>query len=359
MPITDFQAGSSPLASRANPLIYVAIIVALLVIGLSILIWFGIKFLQNYKNSNQYLENAAKKITSSTDVNNFCSKYKIPKNEKTILLKICKKIRIPNIFYLIKEKDGLLNFLNKFYSEKKAELSTDDLFSFFNLRFRLEKIFSNFTIYKSSRQIPLKTEISTVIKNSGKFKFILCENNKDFMILDPEPNFISNTKKPEPMEKLLFSFSSETSLQYGFFSRIIRYERTEQGSLRVIISHPSILYKQAKRNFKRAKTNETILFKSAKPKTPKGFSIGEKSFYGKITNISAGGVCLYTDLPIKANQFVELNLSPFGLSENIIGKIVSTRNTMKKGFYNLHIHFIQISKEDRVKIQKLSFDIED
>lgn len=360
MPLKDFQAGSSPLASRANPVIYAVLIVAAIIIFIAFLIWSALKLLEKYRTSEKYIESKKNKISSYSDIKSFSSKFKLSQKEQALLWKIFKKYHITNIFYTIKDYENLSKYFKSYYTEKKSEFSDDDEEIFFSLLFNIEKISSGINIIKSTKSIPVKTKLFYINRHGIKFSFDLEENTKSVMILKPAEQFIRETQKPEETEKILFTFTSESKMQYGFVSRIIRYQRTNDGNLQLIISHPNILYKQIKRNFKRRATSKTLEFSSAKiSENRKDFIFGEKQYFAKATNISAGGICLVTNLPIKQNQFLKINLSPFGLQESVIGKIISTRNTIKKDYYNLHIKFVKIPKKSQNKIQRTVFGYEE
>ena len=82
MPLKDFQAGSSPLSSRANPVIYAVLIVAAVIIFIAFLIWSALKILKKYRTSDKYIESQKNKISSYADIKNFCAKFKLPQKEQ-------------------------------------------------------------------------------------------------------------------------------------------------------------------------------------------------------------------------------------------------------------------------------------
>ena len=52
----NFQAGSSPLASRHNPVIYSAIFVGIIIIFIAIIIWFLLKKLDTLHQTEEWIE---------------------------------------------------------------------------------------------------------------------------------------------------------------------------------------------------------------------------------------------------------------------------------------------------------------
>ena len=145
---------------------------------------------------------------------------------------------------------------------------------------------------------------------------------------------------------MLFTFISSTGMHYGFVSRLIRYEQEDDKQV-IIISHPTELYTQAQRHFKRIRINEDGIFFSLLPNnnTNKAFIPGEKKYPCKITNISGGGCCLSTKFPIKEGQYLFLTIPFINDKNTVLGKIVKTRNSMQEGLFNLHIHFEKIPLE--------------
>ena len=82
-----------------------------------------------------------------------------------------------------------------------------------------------------------------------------------------------------------------------------------------------------------------------------------KEYNGKITNISSGGCCLKTNLPIKEKQYLSIRIPNLEIHEDIIGIIRRTRQLLDNS-YNLHIQFLQISVESKNRINAYAFKYE-
>ena len=87
------------------------------------------------------------------------------------------------------------------------------------------------------------------------------------------------------------------------------------------------------------------------------YIVSEKEYEGKITNISAGGCCIQTDLPIKEKQYIGIILPDTGIDETIVGIIRRTRR-LPTGKLALHIQFIQISLATKNRIHTLVYKYE-
>lgn len=358
MSINDIQAGSTPLASRGNPIIYLVVIIAIAFIVIALGIWFGLNFLKKYKKSEKYISRQSNKPTEFKDIKIFAQKHLLSPEMKAMLWKICKRFNIPNIIYSVNDFNQINNYFREYYEEVKAQLDQKELDTFFTLLFKIERICANSTLLKSSHGIPLKTIFTHIHKAGNKLSFKLIENTDDFMVLEPSDSFYELPERPEPLSKIIFSFTSETKMQYGFVSRIVRYQKAENEKVLLVISHPAELFTQQNRKNKRLFLQKSITFTSCTRDEQQKYIPGEKRFNGTLSNISASGCCIVSNLPIRTGQLLIPDLSDFEISETIIGTIRHTRNTLKEGIYNLHIQFEKISLESKNKIQALVFNYE-
>ena len=95
----NFQAGSSPLASRHNPVIYSAIFVGIIIIFIAIIIWFLLKKLDTLHQTEEWIEKQKDRPTKKSDVIKTARKYNFTDEETNLLWKICHKFKANNIFY--------------------------------------------------------------------------------------------------------------------------------------------------------------------------------------------------------------------------------------------------------------------
>ena len=83
----------------------------------------------------------------------------------------------------------------------------------------------------------------------------------------------------------------------------------------------------------------------------------EKKHRGKISDISAEGCCLETELPIRANQYIYIEVE---IAENktskIFGKIVAVEVNNSTNQHILHIKFVKIDKTTRNSIYSLVYN---
>ena len=142
-------------------------------------------------------------------------------------------------------------------------------------------------------------------------------------------------------------------MRYAFVSRILRYE-TDANGHQMIISHSNDLITKQQRHFKRISVNEKCKIASIKSETnkknEKKLVPTEKKYECALTNISGGGCCISTTLPIKENQMTYVEFSLSDGEYGVFGTIVKTRKSPTQGLFNLHIKFNDISVEVQNKI---------
>ena len=94
----NFQAGSSPLASRHNPIIYSAIFVGIILIFIAILIWLLLKKIDTLHQTEEWMEKQKDRPTKKSDVIKTARKYNFTDEETNLLWKICHKFKANKAF---------------------------------------------------------------------------------------------------------------------------------------------------------------------------------------------------------------------------------------------------------------------
>ena len=348
----DFQAGDSPLAARMNPAVYAILIIILLVAGILAVILFVLNKMKEKEETPEWQEAQAKRKTNRKDVAIFSEKHKLTPEEETFLWKICKKFSITNILFAIKDLASIEPYFEKYYAQNKNN-SAADINIMFRLKFHLERIFAASVTVSSTKQLAKNLKISEIFPDGTKTDFFVYENTKDFLSIKITEEFFESQRKPENLEKVAFTFHSASGMRYAFVSRILRYE-TDANGHQMIISHSNDLITKQQRHFKRISVNEKCKIASIKSeinkKNEKKLVPTEKKYECALTNISGGGCCISTTLPIKENQMTYVEFSLSDGEYGVFGTIVKTRKSPTQGLFNLHIKFNDISVEVQNKI---------
>ena len=367
-----FQIGSgSPIDARSGFPIGLFIIGVILVAVLVGGIWFLTKHVLDYKKSDAYIQKQLSRITTQKDAKIFSETHRLSQDMSIMLWDICKTMQLPNINYLIKRPEEIAAKLKDYYYRiKEQNISPEDLNLFFELNFTLEKISAATKRLLSTKQLPLESIVFYLTHESEQFPFYVKANDSHFLALEiPQFMYDNPRLRPPLLERLRFITKAQNGMTYHFTSRAMRFQTNPDGKIHLIIKHSEDLVNQAHRNSKREFLDTECLFSPAhlvhsleneskkKHNTAEDFVVRPKEYEGRITNISAGGCCIKTPLPIKEKQYLSLRVPSLDLHENMIGIIRKTRKLIDNT-YNLHIQFLKISLDSKNRINTIAFKYE-
>ncbi len=351
----DYQAGSSPLQARQSVSIGLILLILFLIIAFCTLIWFCIRKYIAYTKSPKYIEKERNRPTKLRDITKLAKTYLLSTEEQLILWEICKVNSASNITYIIKDNNEMMNLFHKTYDIFKVKKESEEKFSaLFKLLYHIEQIISQSKNMSSTRQIPLETVIFYVTKTNEQYPLTLIQNTKDSFFLDI-PDFIYKTPiKPKELEKISFLFKTKNGVTYSFSSRVIRYQKTSDNVVFMVVGHSDNIFTQVQRHYKREVINDVCYFSPVRInrnhiKDEDAFIYSTKKYEGKLTNISGGGCCISTPFPIRENQHLRILFPSLGIDEKILGIIKRTRKLIN-GEFLIHIQFIKFSIKTQNKI---------
>lgn len=358
-----FAGGSgSPIQARSTAPILLIIIILAVITAALFLLYFVVKKITDYKNSDKYREKEQNRKTKYSDISTFAKNNELSNKDMKILWEVCNITNLPNINYSIKSNADVNDlFRNAYNIMKEKNLFTDQkLNDFFGCIFNIEMTVAQFHKLSSTRQIPENSIIFYIANSGEQYPFTVIQNTKDFFVVEIPDFLATDQRKPKTLIRSRFTFKTSDGLSYNLISRIIRYDVSKDNKNLMIISHTDQLECQAQRHFKREFFQELCLFSSVKKENVDNkivYKESEKKYKGKLTNISAGGCCLNTKLPIKENQLIGITLPEHGIDETIIGTIKRTRKLPNMSFA-LHIQFIQLSVKTKNQIYAMVYKYE-
>lgn len=353
----SFQGGSgSPLEARQTAPTYLIILLLIIFILVLSLIFFLYKAFSTYLKSEKYIEKQKNRKTKKSDVEKICKKNHFTSEDEEILWEVCRLTECNNITYLLRTNADVVDlFRQAFNIAKEKDCFTEhQINDFFVVLYKLEKLVAQKKIISSTRQMTEGSKITHIADDGEQTPFTINKINKDYLIAGIPPYFYNSEKKPKPLSKQRFTYKSPDELTYNLVARIVRYEETAEKNHQLYITHTEQLLCQAQRHYKREFLNIDCTFsplivnKSASSDEEK-YIFSDKIYNGMMSNISGGGCCIQTKLPIKEGQNISVSIPEFGIQERIIGIIKSTRKLPNEKFA-LHIQFLQISIESRNKI---------
>mgnify|MGYP003291768729 CR=1 FL=1 len=357
----EYSPGSTPILARAN-LPVMTIVIILLIIAVAItLVWIISKNFYDYKKSPEYLEKLKARLSTYKDVKRLATEYNIPEAETALLWSICRHNKVPNIYYYVRDNAQTEKLFHDVYFQlKNANITPEKFNNFFKLQYSIELITAQTKTLISTRQIPVNTVLFYLTNDSEKFPFTLVESTKEAMILEIPEFFYKSPNKPELLERSRYVFKTENGLTYNFISRTMRYEENKDtGKILMLVAHTENLATQMHRHFRREMFDDQCFFSSVKKGTDKKekYIVSEKKYEGQLSNISGGGCCIKTDLPVKENQLIAMDFPKIQVKEQVIGIIKRTRK-LPTGTFALHIQFLDISLESQNMIMAYVYKYE-
>lgn len=356
----DYQAGTSPLAARSNMPVGAFVIAILLIAAVLALIFFAYTFYSSYKKSDKYIQKEKNRKTKLSDIQFLGKKYHFKPEDVKTLWNICRVTECSNIRYQLHDNNDLISLFRNGYEHLKDRLSDEKLSDFFSLLFKLELIIAQDKTLSSTHFIPEGSILFLVSEEGELLPLTMQENAKEYFSLD-FPEYIYNSpRRPKELEALKFSYKTKNGLNYNFLARAMRFNTNTPGKILMNVGHTDKLVSQSQRHFKREFIDSECTFSSISVnKTENGeeYIFSQKSYEGKLSNVSAGGCCIKTNLPIKENQHICVVLSSLGIDDKIVGIIRKTRK-LPGNIFALHIQFLNISVKTKNNIYAFVYKFE-
>lgn len=361
----NYQFGNSPLQARNNMPFGMFFLIFAIIILILILIYFIVKNRIAYHKSEKFLTKEKNRLTNSKDISVFSKKYNLTSEESKMLSIVCKYSQCSNINFQLKKVDDLYAIFQKAYHELKNQNleNIEEIMSlFFKLLYRLEQIIAQIRPLEGTKKVPVGTTVLYITHTLEKLPFSVVQNTNESISMEIPEFFYNSPERPKPLEKMRFTFKTKTGLSCNFISRVIRFDLSHPKQIILVLAHSEKFSTQIQRHYKRDFCQEKCIFSPVKINEDNNlatdnFVIIDKEYEGNLINISAGGCCLNTNLPIMENQYISLKFPTLNFGDNFIGIIRKTRRLADETFA-LHIQFTRISTKERNRIYAYVYKFE-
>lgn len=357
----NYQAGTSPLQARSNFPIIPMIIIALIVILVLFLVWFITKKIKDYYSSDKYIQKETNRITRRNDVVKYCKEHELTTHDFNILWNVCRITECKNILYSFKSNAQVLEiFKDAYFKMLDFGMTDQKINDFFVLQYKIETIVAKLKGIKSTHSISTEKIVFYITDMGEQLPLFVNKNERDGFFLELPEFLFKSPRRPKLLVRQRFTYKTENGLSYNFVTRIIRYnEDVDANKFFMVLHHTEQLECTSQRNTKREFMEEDVGFCPVKkekndPRKKSDYIYSTKVYKGKLTNISAGGCCVQTELPILENQSMCLILKNLGVNEKVIGIIRRTRR-LQNGKFALHIQFTDISIKATNKLYTLIY----
>lgn len=358
----EYQAGNTPIDARNSFPLGIFFLV-LLIIALAIfLLYILISRKQKYLKSDEYKEKEKNRPTTHKDITKVVKENFLSKEQGEMLWEICSMCQTKNIIYQLKNNNELSDlFRNAYNVYKERKIDDQKMFDFFTLLYKMETIVANNKAVPSTKFIPVSTVIFYISETGEQYPFPLVKNTEDGFYLEI-PEFLFNSpRRPKILTRSRFTFKTNQGLSYNLVARVIRYDNNSPEKFYMIVGHSEDLTSQVQRHFKRDYFERNCTFSPVRytknTDSEDSFASSTKENPGKLVNLSGGGCCIQTELPIKEGQNLAIKIPDLGFDEQIIGVIKKTRRLPVMG-YAIHIQFLRISVKSQNRIFSLVYKYE-
>ena len=358
LPLFLLQTGST-IQARAELNVFKVAIIIVAVVFVIALIYIIPRSITSYMNSPAYIEKKKNRPTSLKDITEIATSCTLVKEERDVLMKICKTHPTPNIKYLVHDYIAMHDFIKEQF--KAFDLSHDEIGKqhLFEMQKKLFKIFRQQGLIKNSKNLSDNTVFTLTVAKGFHHKLQMIENNSEAMIL-VIPNTLKQDEFPKPLEKINFIFELDDGTPYNLESRVVRYQTGKDNTQQMVIVHSDKISPLQKREQERAELNLPCKFHSVKvsvegtgKKERINYIPSEKSYEGVLEDISTGGCRLVANIPIKAEQHIYID-GPFNAKQNDVAVGTIVRTTKRSdGIFILHIKFIKIDIKVTNRIQAM------
>ncbi|MCR4742227.1 MAG: PilZ domain-containing protein [Treponema sp.] len=358
--------GGSLIQARSNLPVGIIILIVIIIAVVLTALWFISKMLLDYKKSDKFINKEKNKPTKHSDVVKFCKENNFNNEQISLLWEVFSITKSPNIMYFFNSYNDVIE-LFRLAIEKFSAIGIDDedLFQLFQLEYKLELLLSKKKGLLSTTGIPINTTLLYISDSGDQLPFKLIKNNQDAMYFDVPEHFYKSPHKPKSYVKQRFIYKNNEGVTYNFEARIIRFTevtKEEEKIFIMVVSHTDKLFSTAQRNFKRDFCDYGCHILPVKitinPQNKKAvYNFTNNLHKSRLTNISAGGCCIQSNMPLKEKQNIGIILDDMGIEEKIVGNVKRTRR-LPNGEFALHIQFVKISIKTKNEILKRIYKYE-
>lgn len=343
------------LAANRNTITLIIIIISSIIVFLFFLLRLLIK---TYSKKNAEWNKDPKRPTILKDLKTIAEQFDLTEKEKNLLWSYLYSKKTPN-FYINSKNDSFVdNLFKEIFKEITNEEKKEMLFS---IRTKIEQAHKNINVITNTKSLLNNQKIS-ILDEDTQYSSIIINNTQEGLIAKVPSDIYGNFIKKTALSKIVFNFETKNNVAYSVSSRIIRYQ--ENQTKEMVIAHTSNIVLLHNRTNKRLQLSLPCHFSSVKVSSsgigdhPKiQYAPMENKYEGILIDISNEGCCISTNLPIREDQYIYIELSFDGKEINsMIGIIVDSEKIQNSNLIKLHIRFVKIPLKTKNYIYSKIFD---
>lgn len=358
MNIFRVPSHGQPLMARQNKSVYLIVVVAAIIVAVFFIFRYIMWLIKDKKTTPEWIAAQKKRVTTKKDVDKLAEKIKLTKDEAQLLWSICKNTKAQNIFYLAEDNEAVdAIFKAEYLSMKERGEDPKVMLMLFRLRHKIDQEIAAGVPITSTNALSEDIRFNCCLNSGQQVSCTLKRKTQEGMLLEIPQQLYDSADRPPELSKAIFTFNYPSITRYEFTARIVRYEAGLSGKPGMFISHSNDLKISAKRGSRRIDYLKKAVFYAVaitEENSHKKYTKKEKAYDCALLNISGGGCCVASALPIKENQFIALDIPINGGTIPTVGRIVETRR-LDQNKFALHIAFAQIAPKAQAEIYALTY----
>lgn len=359
MKINFNSTTGSPILARQTAPLFLVFLIFLILVAISFIFFLIVQKIIKYKKSNKYLQKEQNRKANASDIKKISELAHFSTIQSSIFTDVCKITNAQNPLFLLKSNLDVIELFRKAYFPLKNKYSDEKMNDFFSTLFNTETMVAQTKTYSSTKQIRAASTLFFLSEETEQYPLEIVNNTNDFLSLSL-PAFLYNANRfPKALSKVKFIYKTVDGLSFCFVTRIIRYDKISDEKILMIISHCDKLILQVQRHSRREYVNKKCLFSPVKliNDVKEQYFISKQSYEGNLSNISFGGCCIQTELPIKERQLISISIPSYQIEDQIIGLILKTKK-LPNELFNLHIKFKSISAKTKNRLGSIIYKFE-
>ncbi len=296
------------------------------------------------------------------------SSCKFNHRQTAVLTKVCVDNRLERPYHLIRNARALEEAFSRELTRIESVVPRtreieEEITLLFTVREALENARKNQATLVSSRSLENGQPFTIVTPDQEQYPVLLFENSPRGLVCKVPRDSFGNELRLQHWSRIEIYFSLDNGQTYRYPARVAGYESGVNESL-MIISHTDALKplpnrRHDRRNFS---TDCTFTYVSVANvvngrKTEHRFYPMGKSYPGAITDISAGGCSIRTPAPPPQNQYIEIECSLDGKSQDsMTGKVLRLSETSSHGDKVAHVQFAKMPRTTMNRVFALIYE---
>nr|MCR5605557.1 hypothetical protein [Treponema sp.] len=255
----------SPLGARQSGEFIIVFIIGAIILAILAGIYVIVHSMQKKHLTKEWIEAQKKKPTSIKDIRTITKDASLTKDERELLIDICRTHNNVNIIYAVQNADDFDSLFKEIYNElSKSGKRAKHIAVLFTLKEKMERFYRKDFVVTSTKNIAVGQVIQFADKAGVHCSATVSENRIDSISIALPLNIANGKNKPDALSRVAFTFTAKNGITYLLNTRVIRYQLAADGSTEMLISHTNDIKQLQRRQSQRIIIGNPCSFSAVK-----------------------------------------------------------------------------------------------